>query len=78
MCSEHVLPFGVFMKDCHRDLNNFTFWCSSLAAPTQLYQDDVMWHLPMWRNKLRYKGERAQADLGREAGHTDDERHHPV
>ena len=50
VCSEHVLPFGVFMKDCHRDLNNFTFLCLGLGCiDTELYQDDVTWHLGfMW------------------------------
>lgn len=46
MCSEHVLPFGVFMKDCHRDLNNCTFLCLGLGCfDTALYQEDMMWHL---------------------------------
>lgn len=46
MCSEHVLPFGVFMKDCHRDLNNCTFLCLGLGCfDTALNQEDMMWHL---------------------------------
>lgn len=66
MCCEHVLPFGVCMKDCSKQLTNFTFlvWVDVPLAQhciqMALYGT---WALHEF-HELRYEGGKVQAGLG--------------